>query len=84
MISERVILQGRRTSHRYIAKGFSEGAIKWVYQGSSKRFESCILMVYFAFLEKSHKIYLIIKSNNYINLLVIITRRPNIEASYHL
>ena len=82
--SERVILQGRRTSHRYIAKGFSEGAINWVYQESSKRFESCILMVYFAFLEKSHKIYLIIKSNNYINLLVIITRRPNIEASYHL
>ena len=62
-ISEWVILQGRRTSHRYISKGFSEGAIKWVYQGSSKRFESGILMVYFAFLEKSHKIYLIIKSN---------------------
>ena len=26
--SERVILQGRRTSHRYIETGFSEGAIK--------------------------------------------------------
>ncbi len=79
--SERIILQGRRTSHRYIAKGFSEGAIKRFYQGSRKRVESCILMVYFVFLEKSHIIYLIIKSNNYINLLVIITLRLNIEAS---
>ena len=48
---EQVILQGKRTSHRYIAKGFLEGAIKWFYQGSSKRFESCILMDYFVFLE---------------------------------